>query len=32
MGFLEGHIQNMMANKKVKKANQIVSKKEAAPV
>jgi hypothetical protein len=32
MGFLEGHIQNMMANKKAKKATQIVSKKEAAPI
>ena len=32
MGFLEGHIQNMMANKKAKKATQIPSKKEAAPV
>ena len=32
MGFLEGHIQNMMANKKAKKATQIISKKEVAPV
>lgn len=30
MGFLEGHIQNMMANKKAKKATQIAPKKEAA--
>ena len=32
MGFLEGHIQNMMANKKAKKATHIAPKKEAAPV
>lgn len=31
MGFLEGHIQNMMANKKAKKATQIPHKKETPP-